>query len=27
MNGDKMTLEQFMSRYMLGMPTSEGMPQ
>ncbi|WP_312829897.1 YdgA family protein [Pantoea anthophila] len=27
MNGDKMTLEQFLSRYMLGMPTSEGMPQ
>ncbi|MBE5251569.1 YdgA family protein [Mixta mediterraneensis] len=27
MNGNKMTLEQFMSRYMLGMPTSDGMPQ
>lgn len=27
MNGDKMTLEQFLSRYMLGMPTNEGMPQ
>lgn len=27
MNGDKMSLEQFLSRYMLGMPTSEGMPQ
>ena len=27
MNGDKMTLEQFLSRYMLGMPTSDGMPQ
>lgn len=27
MNGDTMTLEQFMSRYMLGLPTSEGMPQ
>lgn len=27
MNGDKMTLEQFLSRYMLGAPTSEGMPE
>ncbi|MEZ3500293.1 YdgA family protein [Pantoea sp. KPR_PJ] len=27
MNGDTMALEQFMSRYMLGLPTSEGMPQ
>ncbi len=27
MNGDKMSLEQFMSRYMLGVPTNEGMPQ
>jgi len=27
MNGDKMSLEQFLSRYMLGAPTSEGMPQ
>ncbi len=27
MNGDTMTLEQFMSRCMLGLPTSEGMPQ
>ncbi|MGG6134941.1 YdgA family protein [Pantoea allii] len=27
MNGDKMTLEQFMSRYMLGVPTNEGMPE
>lgn len=27
MNGDKMALEQFLSRYMLGLPTSEGMPQ
>lgn len=27
MNGEKMALEQFMSRYMLGLPTSEGMPQ
>ncbi|WP_017346096.1 YdgA family protein [Pantoea sp. A4] len=27
MNGDKMTLAQFMSRYMLGVPTNEGMPQ
>ncbi|RRW74320.1 DUF945 domain-containing protein [Pantoea dispersa] len=27
MNGDKMTLEQFLSRYMFGAPTSEGMPE
>lgn len=27
MNGDKMSLEQFLSRYMLGAPTSEGMPE
>ncbi len=27
MNGDKMTLEQFLSRYMLGGPTTEGMPE
>ncbi|WP_130834980.1 YdgA family protein [[Erwinia] mediterraneensis] len=27
MNGDKMALEQFLSRYMLGLPTSEGMPE
>ena len=27
MNGAKMTLEQFLSRYMLGAPTSEGMPE
>jgi uncharacterized protein YdgA (DUF945 family) len=27
MNGDKMTLEQFLLRYMLGAPTSEGMPE
>ncbi len=27
MNGDTMSLEQFMSRYMLGLPTSEGVPQ
>ena len=27
MNSDKMTLEQFLSRYMLGGPTSEGMPE
>ncbi|MDF7658003.1 YdgA family protein [Erwiniaceae bacterium L1_54_6] len=27
MNGDKLTLEQFLSRYMLGSQTSEGMPE
>ena len=27
MNGEKMTLEQFLSRYMLGGPTTEGMPE
>ncbi|WP_312242182.1 YdgA family protein [Pantoea sp.] len=27
MNSEKMALDQFLSRYMLGLPTSEGMPQ